>query len=188
MRKIEVTHRERLAATRPNIFRNRKKYTRKEKRRSDSFLFLVIVLIILLLSSCKTKESITDRTIVKDTISKEIVISNPFTDELIIENFCPETSNDTAVQKKFIRDYKSEKLAFQLQLENNRLKLILSGSGDTISKKEYKGTVKEKEFVKTQEKGLWITKWFWYSVALNIILLLYCFRKPLWGLLQRGVF
>ena len=35
MKTIEITHNEIRQATRPNIYRNRKKYTRKEKHRGN---------------------------------------------------------------------------------------------------------------------------------------------------------
>ena len=35
MKTIEITQREILMATRPNVYRNRKKYTRKEKHKTN---------------------------------------------------------------------------------------------------------------------------------------------------------
>jgi hypothetical protein len=35
MKTIEITQAEVLMATRPNVFRNRKKYTRKQKHKSE---------------------------------------------------------------------------------------------------------------------------------------------------------
>lgn len=37
MEKIEVTLQEILAATRPNVYKNKKKYTRKKKHKNKTF-------------------------------------------------------------------------------------------------------------------------------------------------------
>lgn len=177
MRKIQVTHRERMMATRPNVYRNKKKYNRK---RLLLILFLIVALVVL--SGCKAKETIVDIRKEKDSTEREIMVSNPFTDELIIENFCPEVK-DTAL-RSFEKNYELENLVAKLKYENNRLSLNLRGHRDTIYLKEYVESTKEKEVVKTSKNGLWITRWFWYSVALNIGLLLYCFRKPIFRRLK----
>ena len=140
---------------------------------------IIIILISLLFISCKTKKSYVE-THSTDTIYKSSVIEiqKPQLNSLIIENICDSLS----IVKPFNYTFVSNNVKGTLKSEYNTLKLEVNvDSIKQVWEKEYKSSVKtEKEVIIKEVKR----PFNFYSILLNVIFVLYIFRKPLIKLIK----
>lgn len=140
-----------------------------------------LIVVLLLFVGCKSNIKTVETTKV-DTVrvSKVIKIDKPQLNELIIENVCDSLGNLKIINYTS----NSGKLKTSLKSDKNTLKLEVNlDSIKQVWEKEYKSSildVKEKETIIKKV----IPKWVWYSILINILLLVWIFRKPLLRLIN----
>lgn len=180
MRNIEVTHRERLMATRPNVYRNKKKYYRPNWKKFNKWDVIIVLsaIFLLLLSSCKTKEIVVEREVIVKEEADTTITVQPWSDEVwTIENFCPPTTDSVVERIRFVRDYKSERFATKLKYENNALSLHIKALQDTLQLRSTRVSEKKESASEViTETKIW-HRWFIWSLVVNIIGLLYISNK-----------
>lgn len=140
-----------------------------------TILILLIAWLFLSCRSTKVKETIKTDTIYKSEIVK---ITPSQLNSIKIESICDSLGN--LKQFKYVFSQGKSKTV----LKTIKDTLYLESNIDSIvdSKvKEYKSSLISKKGV---IKVPYIPKWVWYSLALNILLLVWLFRKPLFRLIK----
>jgi hypothetical protein len=137
---------------------------------------VILILLLLFLYSCGTKKVIKETTKIDTIYKSEVIkITPPQLNGIKIESVC-----DSLGRLK----------TFNYTFSNGKVKTVLKTIKDTLyletnidsivdSKlKEYKSKF---ESNKKEIEVPYIPKWVWYSLALNLLLLIWLFRKPLIG-------
>lgn len=140
---------------------------------------IIIILLASLFLSCKSKKIVSE--IIKtDTIYKSeiIKITPPQLNSIKIESICDSLGS----LKQFNYTFSSGKVKTVLKTIKDTLYLESNVDSIVESKvKEYKSSF---ESNKKEINVPYIPKWVWYSLALNILLLVWLFRKPLIRLIK----
>ena len=142
-------------------------------------VFLMLVLITWLMLGCKAKV-ISTETHTTDTIYKNeiIKIDKPQLNTILLENVC----DSLGILKPIFYTNVSDNVKTTLKSEHNTLKLEVNVDSIVNSKvNEYKSSLSTKETVLVKYKN---KKIMWYSLGLNLLLLGWIFRKPLFRLIK----
>ena len=145
----------------------------------NAFLLIIAILLLILLYGCKAKRI--EHTVYKtDTIKTSAVIKirAPQLNNIEIERPCDSLGN----LKPFKYTFGTGKNKTTLKAVNDTIYLEQNIDSIVNSKIDtYKSSnVKEKEiFIKYKNKKL-----MWYSIILNVLLLGWIFRKPLFRLIK----
>ena len=148
-----------------------------------SSIAIIVLLIFLSLTSCKSKIQ-TIETHSTDTIYKSeiIKIDKPQLNEIFIDNVCDSLGNLLPIY------YTNVSNNTQTSLKSSKNSLILSVNVDSIVNSkvnEYKSSIKiEKKKDIEFKTPNWIKKLLAISLFLNVVLLIWIFRKPLLRLVK----
>jgi len=142
-------------------------------------VFLMLILITWLMLGCKAKiasiETHTTDTIYRNEIVK---IDKPQLNTIFIDNIC----DSLGVLKPIYYTSTSNNVRTTLKSDNNTLRLEVNVDSIVNSKvNEYKSSLKTKETVLIKYKN---KKIMWYSLGLNLLLLGWNLRKPLFRLIK----
>ena len=137
-----------------------------------------IFILALLLSSCRAKVIKTE--IQRDTIYKNkiVKITPPSVNEIKIENICDSLGNLKEVRYVTIQ---GKVKTIVKTLENTLYLQVNTDSIKDVAVSEYKSTLKDKQETIIKFRT---PKWAWYSILINIILLVWIFRKPLFKIIK----
>ena len=137
-------------------------------------IIILIILISSLFYSCKSKKTTTE--IYKtDTIYKsEIIKITPARlNSLLIESVC----DSLGKLKPFNYTFGTGNDKVSLKTINNTISLEVNYDSikqSAINEYKSKTDINKKEIIKP-----YIPKWVWYSIILNVLFILWTFRKPL---------
>ena len=138
-----------------------------------------LFIILLLFYGCKAKHTTT--TVTKtDTIFKEkiVTITEPVFNDVIIKEPCDSLGNLKPI------NYTTSSGKVKVVLKSVRDTLYLTTNVDSIVDSrvnEFKSSYKTEKEVITKTKT---PKWAWYSLIINVLLLLWIFRKVLFPTLN----
>ena len=136
--------------------------------------YLVILLIVLV--GCKPTQTVTKTEYVHDTISVEkiVKINVPVKQIVEIEQPCDSLGN----LKPFKTVLKSDKGNVTVIGKDNRISVKFNlDSIKEVYRKEFQSHVSDKVEIKEVEVKQPLPKWIWYSLGLNVILLIWTFKK-----------
>ncbi|MFD1292623.1 hypothetical protein ACFQ5N_02135 [Lutibacter holmesii] len=144
---------------------------------------IYIILIISCFVACKPSKNIVE-THSTDTIykSKVITVDNPQLTNLVIENVCDSVGN----LRPFVFNASSGKIKTEIKTTGNKIHIHQNiDSIKQVAVNEYKSSIKTQtiETIKYKNK-----KVMWYSILLNIALLVYIFRKPILAVIKKFIF
>ena len=136
-----------------------------------------ILIILILLTSCKPQQiTVTKTEYVHDTISVEkiVKINVPVKQVVEIESPCDSLGN----LKPFKTVLKSEKGNVTVVGKDNSISVEFNlDSIKEVHLKEFQSHVSDKVEIREVEVKQPLPKWIWYSLGLNLILLIWTFKK-----------
>lgn len=134
---------------------------------------LMIILVIVILSSCKAK-TVYKREIVHDTIVEVRIerILQPYETIVEIESPCDSLGN----LKPIFFESKGEGKTISIKSVGNKIEIIEKVDTVIVYKDVFKEHISTSDNLEIKEIR-YIPKWVWYSLGLNLILLVWTFRK-----------
>lgn len=144
--------------------------------------YLLILLIVL--TSCKTKHiTVTKTEYQKDTIyvEKIVKINVPQTQIIEIESPC----DSLGALKPFKTVLKSDKVNVSIISKDGKLTATINlDSIKEVYQKKFQSSISNKVEIREVEVVKPLPKWVWYSLALNAVLLIWTFKKTIFGLVS----
>lgn len=136
----------------------------------------VLIVVLLLIFGCKAKQTTLEKVITKtDTIFTEKVkeIQVPIESIVTINNPC----DSTGILKGFKQRFKTKTVYVTVEGKNNEIDVKINL--DSIKQEAVKEYVsKNTSEIETIEIIKYkIPKWVWWSLLVNVLLLLYLFRR-----------
>lgn len=143
---------------------------------------ILLLFLVLIAFSCKSKRNLvtTNTTTKHDTIyiEKETKITPPAREVMIVEDPC---DSITGVLRDFERTVVSgeNKVVVRSLGGIIRTEVRISGSTDTMER-EFRSSMENQVItieVPVEVNKPWKSKWFWISIAINLVFLLSLIRK-----------
>ena len=134
---------------------------------------LIYILIIITTFSCKTPKTVYKNVEIHDTIQTNTVlrVTQPRLTNLVLDSPC----DSLGVLKPFIYETKTPTKTISIKTKDN--KLVITEKQDSIIEKD----VEHKEIstsISDEIKVITKTpKWAWYSLILNVLLMVWTLRK-----------
>ena len=143
---------------------------------------ILLLLFFISLISCKTKQiTVTKTEIQKDTIyvEKVVKINVPQTQIVEIESPCDTLGN----LKPFKSVLKSDKVNVLIEAKDGKLTATINlDSIKEVYKKEFQSHVSDKVEIKEIPIIQPLPKWVWWSLVLNLVLLIWTFKKLIFSI------
>jgi hypothetical protein len=141
-----------------------------------------ILIILILLVSCKPQQiTVTKTEYQKDTIyvEKVVKINVPQTQIVEIESPC----DSLGVLKPFKTTLKSDKVNVSIVSKDGKLTATINlDSIKEVYQKEFQSSVSNKVEIREVKIKQPLPKWIWYSLGINLVLLIWTFKKQIFGL------
>ncbi len=145
--------------------------------------YLLLILLIVL-TSCKPQQiTVTKTEYQKDTIyvEKVVKINVPQTQIVEIESPC----DSLGVLKPFKTVLKSDKVNVSIVSKDGKLTATIDlDSIKEVHQKEFQSSISNKVEIREVKVEQPLPKWVWYSLGINAVLLIWTFKKQIFGLVS----